>query len=122
MSANKPEPGGGAEGGNVFAGLPAPGADEAFNTLLAHPCARVERIVSHGHASPPGFWYDQAEDEWVMLLAGSAALGFDDGTQRSLQPGDWVWLPAHCRHRVERSAPGTVWLALHLPAGGTGPA
>jgi cupin 2 domain-containing protein len=89
---------------------------EAFELLLSRPGLSIERIVSHGHASPPDFWYDQDEDEWVMVVAGRAAIGFEDGREVELGPGDWLSLPAHCRHRVLRTATPTVWLAVY--AGG----
>ncbi len=98
--------------GKLLADLPAPGAEEAFATLFSAPGCRIERIVSHGHASPPGFWYDQDEDEWVMLVQGAATLAFYDGRRLMLSAGDWVTIPAHCRHRVESTAPTTVWLAV----------
>lgn len=98
--------------GNLYSGLPPAGPDEHFETLFAGENCRVERIVSHGHASPPGFWYEQDEDEWVVLLQGGAELGFADGTRLTLLPGDWVAIPAACRHRVEATAPATVWLAV----------
>jgi cupin 2 domain-containing protein len=81
--------------------------------LIRTDGVRVERIVSHGHASPPGFWYDQKEREWVMLLSGCARLRFEDDTVE-LNPGDWVNIPAHARHRVEWTKPGvdSVWLAI----------
>jgi cupin 2 domain-containing protein len=95
---------------------PAPGAEVSAD-LLAEGGARVERIVSRGAASPPGFWYDQDWTEFVLLVAGAAVLGFADGTERRLMPGDWAVLPAGCRHRVVWTDPGceTVWLAVHLP-------
>ena len=99
--------------GNVHADLPAHGAEEVFETLFANSACRVERIVSFGHASPPGFWYEQAEDEWVVLLSGTAELAFDDGRRLALRAGDWVNLPAHCRHRVESVSQDAVWLAVH---------
>ena len=102
------------------AGLPADLPDERVDVLLEGDGVRVERIVSRGHASPPDFWYDQAEDEWVLLLAGAARLRIE-GTDEpvSLRPGDHLTLPAHCRHRVEWTDPDreTVWLAvLHRPS------
>ena len=88
-------------------------------TLLSAPGLRVERIVSAGQQSPPGFWYDQSEDEWVVVLEGAAALEFE-GQQEPvrLAPGDWVNIPAHRRHRVAWTAPArrTVWLAIHYHA------
>lgn len=99
--------------GNLYTPLPEVGAEEHFEGLFTGSDCRVERIVSHGHASPPGFWYDQAEDEWVVLLQGAAELGFDDGGRIALMPGDWVAIPAGCRHCVLSTSPGTVWLAVH---------
>lgn len=98
---------------NLLENLPAAGPDEAFETLFEGSGARIERIVSHCHASPPGFWYDQTGDEWVMLVQGSAELEFDDGRHESLVQGDWLVIPAGCRHRVAATGPKTVWLAVH---------
>jgi cupin 2 domain-containing protein len=84
--------------------------------LVESDGARIERIVSTGQASPAGFWYDQPDDEFVVLLAGAAALRFEEGDQRvELRPGDWLEIPAHVRHRVDRTQanPPTVWLAIH---------
>ena len=101
--------------GNLFAKLPKPGDDEWFETLAASPGVRIERIVSHGHASPATGWYDQAQDEFVVLLRGAARLEFDDGSDARLGPGDWLTIPAHRRHRVAWTDPDadTVWLAVH---------
>lgn len=98
---------------------PLPGA-EVFTDLLAEAGARVERIVSRGAASPPGFWYEQDWTEFVLVLEGAAALGFPDGSEQRLGPGDWAVLPAGCRHRVAWTDPAcdTVWLAVHLPRSG----
>jgi len=102
---------------NLFADLPVrPAADEEVRTLHETENVRIERIVSTGQASPPGFWYDQERDEWVVLLAGSAGLRFaDEPEARRLEPGDWVNIPARRRHRVEWTDPAapTVWLAIH---------
>jgi cupin 2 domain-containing protein len=101
---------------NVFAALPPPSADEAFVTLALQPGLKVERIVSRGHASPPGFWYDQPHGEWVIVLAGEARLRFeDDAEPRRLRPGDFVDIAPHRRHRVEWTHPTspTIWLAVH---------
>ena len=76
-----------------------------------------ERIVSHGHATPPGKWYDQPRDEWVVLLSGAARLRFEgDDDTVELGPGDAILIPAHLRHRVEWTTPDeeSVWLALHF--------
>ncbi|MBY0298121.1 MAG: cupin domain-containing protein [Methylobacterium sp.] len=104
---------------NLLAGLPPPGTpDEEILTLLARPGLRIERIVSTGQASPPGFWYDQPQDEWVLVLAGAARLRLDgEPADRVLGPGDHLLIPAHRRHRVAWTSPDapTVWLAVHLP-------
>ncbi len=103
---------------NLFDGLPsAPQPEELFETLCARPGVRIERIVSTGQCSPPGFWYDQPGDEWVALLSGTATLHFEDeAAGRELRPGDWVFIEAHRRHRVDRTDAATpsVWLAVHL--------
>jgi cupin 2 domain-containing protein len=113
-----------ARRGNLFAGLPAADAAELpdelpaelIDVLVERDGVRIERIVSTGQASPAGFWYDQAEDEFVVLLAGSAVLRFEqEGRLVCMAPGDWVEIPARVRHRVESTAAGapTVWLAVH---------
>lgn len=99
--------------GNLLADLPPAGADEVFETMLALPGARIERIVSHGHASAEDFWYDQPQTEWVMVVQGEAVLAFADGREHPMRAGDWVTIPAHCRHRVASTGPATVWLAVH---------
>jgi len=105
--------------GNLFADLPAkPEAAERIEALLACPGLRVERIVSTGQASPPDFWYEQTDAEWVVLLSGAAALRFADETAaRRLAPGDWLHIAPRRRHRVEWTAPDavSVWLAVHFP-------
>ncbi len=69
---------------------------------------------SHGHSSPVGFWYNQSEPEFVVLLQGEACLRFDD-EEIELKPGSFVDIPAHKRHRVESTNPNepTIWLAIH---------
>lgn len=104
--------------GNLFDRLPA-GTQQAerIDTLCARPGVRIERIVSTGQSSPPGFWYDQPDDEWVALLSGAATLRFaDEDAPRILRPGDWIFIPAHRRHRVEQTDAdfASVWLAVHL--------
>ena len=103
--------------GRIGEGPAAPPGGEAFTELLAAGGARVVRIASRGHSDPPGQRYDQAEDEFVLLLAGAARLGFADGGERGLAPGDWAVIPAHCRHRVAWTDPAreTLWLAVHMP-------
>jgi cupin 2 domain-containing protein len=101
---------------NLFADLNRDSTAEEFTALLSTSNLKIERIVSHGQASPPGFWFDQDWAEWVVVLAGSAALLFDgEDVPRELVPGDHVHIPAHRRHRVEWTDANTptVWLAVH---------
>ena len=100
---------------NLFDSLPDTCAVECVNILLTRSRVRIERIVSFGQASPPGFWYDQEEGEWVVVLAGVARLRFADESEvRLLGPGDWLDIVPHRRHRVEWTDPMTltIWLAI----------
>jgi cupin 2 domain-containing protein len=102
--------------GNLFAEIPSDLPEELFETLAAAASCRVERIVSRGHASPPGFWYDQDQHEWVVVLRGAARLRIEGRPEAlELKPGDYVSIPAHQRHRVEWTTPEgpTIWLAVH---------
>lgn len=101
---------------NLFTNVPRQLADEQVVTLLRAPNVRIERIVSTGHATAPGQWYDQDQAEWVLVLAGSAGLLFEGETEpRRLEPGSYVQIAAHVRHRVAWTDPATptVWLAIH---------
>ncbi|HMH51354.1 MAG TPA: hypothetical protein VK548_14050 [Candidatus Acidoferrum sp.] len=103
-------------GSNLFDDLPTQLPHELIEVLAQSGAVRLERIVSSGHATPPGHWYDQDTNEWVVLLSGAAILRFEDEPDpRRLAPGDWLDIRAHRRHRVEWTAPDgpTVWLALH---------
>jgi cupin 2 domain-containing protein len=100
---------------NLLTPLPDARTAEQTEALLTRPGLRVERIVSLGQASPPGFWYDQPEGEWVLVLAGAAKLRFaDEPEARLLRPGDWLDIAPHRRHRVDWTDPATptVWLAV----------
>ncbi len=105
---------------NLLADLPAePHAEEQFTPLLQRPGLTIERIVSTGQHSPPDFWYDQPQAEWVLVVQGEARLRFaDEAAARTLRTGDFVEIAPHRRHRVEWTDPqqATVWLALHYPA------
>jgi cupin 2 domain-containing protein len=100
---------------NLLSTLPDAGSAERFDALLSRPGLRIERVVSQGQASPAGFWYDQTDGEWVLVLAGAARLRFEDETDaRLLGPGDWVDIDPHRRHRVDWTDPAvaTIWLAV----------
>ena len=101
---------------NLFANLPDAVTNEVIEVLARGRHTRIERIVSHGQASPPGFWYDQATYEWVLVLKGRARLRLEGQPEHvEMGPGDWLNLPPHTRHRVEWTDPDhqTVWLAIH---------
>lgn len=101
--------------GNIYSDIADRAPGEIFETLAESGKIRVERIISDSHASPESFWYDQDENEWVLLLKGSAALRFDgSGDVLILEPGDWVDIPAHVRRRVEwtDSEEKTVWVTV----------
>ena len=103
------------DAGNIFTDLPAAAPAEQIRQLLLHTALKIERIVSHGQASPSGFWYDQDQAEWVIVLTGSAGLQFEGEATRTLRAGDYVNIPAHARHRVEwtDAENATIWLAIH---------
>lgn len=88
---------------------------ERFDVLFSAGSLVIERIISTGHSTPEGEWYDQEQDEWVILLEGDALLRFADDTVVPMQRGDYLFIPAHCRHRVEqtRQMPPCIWLAIH---------
>jgi len=101
---------------NIFADIPENLKEELLETLLQTPGCRVERIVSQGHASREGLWYDQDENEWVILLQGSAGLRWEGRKELVvLHSGDYIRIPAHSKHRVEWTAADcqTVWLAVY---------
>lgn len=97
---------------NLLHPLPNDLTGEAFTELLQHGAVRIERIVSNGHVSPADFWYDQGENEWVLLIVGEAEIEFADGERVRLHPGDTLNLPAHTRHRVTFTSRPAVWLAV----------
>lgn len=108
---------------NLFAELPITAEAEQIVALLTRADLKIERIVSIGQASPPGFWYDQPHGEWVLVLRGEAKLAFEDEpAPRSLKPGDCVDIAPHRRHRVVWTHPSepTMWLAVHYGEGAGG--
>ncbi len=111
---------------NIFVDIQRSTAtEEFFLQLLDKPGLRIERIVSTGQCSPPDFWYNQPEGEWVLLIQGAARLRFaDEADARQLKPGDFVDIAAHRRHRVDWTAPdqATIWLAIHYAAASDGEA
>ena len=103
--------------GNLFGSLPKNLPEELIENLVENDGLRLERIVSTGHVTPEGQWYDQDSDEWVVLLTGAARLLFEAPEEVViLKPGDHLKISAHRKHRVEWTVPDepTVWLALHF--------
>jgi cupin 2 domain-containing protein len=104
---------------NLFTDLYRHLPQEEISTLLEADDVRIERIVSHCHASPESFWYDQEQHEWVVVLKGAAKLRFEGEAQPlEMKPGDFAIIPAHKKHRVEWTTPDepTVWLAVYYGA------
>ena len=101
--------------GDLLRDIPADLPEEFTESLVASDTVRIERIVSTGHASPEGFWYDQPEREFVLVVQGRACLEFEGGDPLQLEAGGWIDIPAHRRHRVAWTAPHepTVWLAVY---------
>ena len=98
-------------------GGPTPPQGGEFQEVLAEGAGvSIRRIVSLGHETPPGEWYDQPEREWVAVLEGNAVVEFEDGRRVAMWPGQWLDIPAHARHRVAATAADrpTVWLAIHF--------
>ena len=102
---------------NIFTDIPAQLPAELFEILLQNKHVKIERILSKGQASPTDFWYDQPHAEWVILLEGQARLQFaQDGSIITLTAGDYLFIPAHKKHRVDWTDPAvtSIWLAIHL--------
>lgn len=103
---------------NIFDNLPSDLSEEHFLDLFTRPGLRIERIVSQGHSSPQTGWYDQAEEEWVLVLKGSGHIKFADGRELTLDVGDFMHIPAHTLHKVSHPQPDglTIWLAIFFEA------
>lgn len=102
---------------NLFSNIPDILPEELFSSIIKRDTVHIERIVSKGHSTLPEQWYDQAWDEWVIVLEGQAVLVYEQNLQTlPMTVGDYVLIPAHTKHRVEWTAPDsqTVWLAVHL--------
>ena len=102
------------EKGDLLSKIPQNLPQELFETILTKPNLHIERIVSHGHSSPAGFWYDQNQHEFVVLLQGAARLRFEDG-EIEMHAGSFIDIPPHRRHRVEWTTTDepTIWLSVH---------
>lgn len=99
---------------NFFSNIPENLSEEIIETILTHNNIRIERIISKGQSSPEDFWYDQTENEWILVLAGKAMIKFEDESIITLHKGDYLLIPANQKHRVEWTDPEqhTIWLAI----------
>lgn len=102
------------DSGNLFKSIPGDLDEEIFTVLMESASVKIERIVSTGQSSPPSGWYDQEENEWVVVLEGEAVLAFPETEDIHLKAGDYINIPAHQKHRVSWTKPNinTVWLAV----------
>ena len=100
---------------NIFDSIPTDLSSEIFDDLVNSDTVKIERIISKGQTSPDFGWYDQEQHEWVIIIAGSAIIGFDDKSSVTLKAGDYLNIPAHQKHKVVWTDPDveTVWLAVH---------
>ncbi|USD30544.1 cupin domain-containing protein [Pseudoalteromonas sp. SCSIO 43201] len=99
---------------NFLKDIPADLTEEVFEMVLSHPNIRIERIVSNGHTSPSSGYYDQDENEWVLVLQGCGELTFEDDSKVTLKAGDSLNIPAHQKHKVSYTdtSESTIWLAI----------
>ena len=99
---------------NLLQNIPDQLPEERFETLVKNENIHIERIVSKGHISPKEGWYDQDQNEWVLLLKGAARLAFEDGSELNMGPGDSLEIPAHVKHKVVWTDPDeeTVWVGV----------
>ncbi|GMQ48533.1 cupin domain-containing protein [Vibrio sp. 10N] len=102
------------QSGNLFSHIPSQLPEEIFEDIIATDTMRIERILSDGHFTPKGDWYDQSQHEWVMVMQGQGILEYQDGTTLTLDVGDYVNIPAHVKHRVKSTSADvvTIWLAI----------
>jgi cupin 2 domain-containing protein len=102
---------------NIYTDIPEVMSNEFFQILHKTSNMKIERIISRGHSTPAGQWYDQDSDEWVILLKGQATLSYEDTTQPvNLSTGDYLFIPAHTKHRVDwtHQSCESIWLAIHF--------
>lgn len=100
---------------NIFSNMPKDLKDEIFENIISKNSLKIERIISKGHSSPKSGWYDQDNDEWVIVLQGEAVLSFEDKDDVKLIAGDYINITAHTKHKVSWTLPDseTIWLAVH---------
>lgn len=99
---------------NIFQLPNSPGQIELIETLLEQDGVLIERIISTGQITPPGEWYDQEQNEWLIVLQGEGELSYEDDSRIKLTTGDYLLIPAHQKHRVEYTStkPPCIWLTI----------
>ena len=99
---------------NLFSNIPNDLSDEFFEDIVATDNVRIERIISNGQTSPDEGWYDQSQNEWVIVIKGRAQLTFENGDVVNLVAGDHINIPSHTKHKVSYTDTSdiTVWLAV----------
>ena len=78
---------------SLLKNIPKELPNELFETLVQTDNIHIQRIISKGHTSPKEGWYDQEQNEWVLVLKGVARLEFEDGSEVSMRPGDSLEIP-----------------------------
>jgi cupin 2 domain-containing protein len=101
--------------GNIFDSLPEDISEEIFTVLAQGEAVKIERIISRGQSSPASGWYDQNDNEWVIVLSGEARISLENDRGFHLKAGGYLNIPAHTKHKVEWTKPNTetIWLAVH---------
>ncbi len=100
---------------NIFKNIPKKLPQELFNTLVLKNNIKIERIVSKKHITPKGKWYNQNKNEWILILNGNAELTFMKNNyleKIKMKKGDYLNIPAHLKHRVDKTTKKTIWLAV----------
>ena len=99
---------------NLLEHIPETSQEEIFQTLIQNEKVKIERIISYGQTTPKDYWYDQDEDEFVMVVEGEAQIKYEDGTLYKLVKGDTLYIKSHQKHQVTYTSNPTIWLALFL--------
>ncbi len=99
---------------NLLENIPDSSHEEIFQTLLENDKVKIERIISYGQTTPQDYWYDQDQDEFVMVVEGEAHIVYDDGSIYNLFKGDSLYIKSHQKHQVTYTSNPTIWLAIFL--------
>jgi len=99
---------------NIFSAIPKDLDVEVLEQLVKSENITIERIISKGHKSPETGWYNQNQNEWVIVLQGKAIISFEEESAITLESGDYVNIKPHQKHKVIWTDPSieTIWLAV----------